>query len=274
MSAKHTQVGPLPNIVVSNDTKEASKTIAWTELEPKRQELVLDVAQKYPHFLFWVGGKYVNIKVTTLSGERVGEIERNRDKVCLRSPDITKTNTRGHLGVSTADVKKASKLFKKYFRSPTELEIMRTSIDLTGSFLSRIRDKERSFLQRTQSAICDSTRTSIDVWCNIIEHCTNMGVPDKSTSGLLLSEATELATPIAVSNSYKANGGYNVCIRDAHYFVHKRGTQEATQYTTDTLPGHIKQCVGMLKLVPVDTVVDGVGAHVSAGNFYVLEEQV
>jgi hypothetical protein len=268
---KYVQVGPLPNIVTEASFGEKLIAEAWETLEPMRKELIEILAPKYPHYQFCVGGVHLSVGVTH-EGNRVGAIYRGGGEFRLYSRAIEVSGPRGIHGKRTKDAAKAVKLFHKYFVPPTHTDVIKPYLGATEAFVRRIRSKETLFVDNVKKSLAGSGRNEVHGWLSVIDECRKVGLMSDKAADALLDMAKDLITPAEVRAAYNSPTGCNVVIREGYYYVHSRKTNATVRYTQDTLPTNIKQCVGMLKLVPPDTVVGEVGIQIDANNFYVLEE--
>ena len=64
--------------------------------------------------------------------------------------------------------------------------------------------------------------------------------------------------------------GYYIGIKDGVYYMGDVGLKGASAFRSEELPAGVRGKIGMLKLVPDDTFVAGVGVRCSDTRFYIL----
>ncbi len=131
----------------------------------------------------------------------------------------------------------------------------------------------RLILDREIDDIFRTTREFvIENWESFAQLLVTGGVLHESRVQNVIDQRGEVATTSTLHKLYKKDVGYNVLIKGDYYYVRDRSAKTTDKHTFDTLPDAIKRGVGLLKMVPDSTFVNGVGVRRKETSFYILGE--
>jgi hypothetical protein len=174
---------------------------------------------------------------------------------------ITQKRDRGS-AMFTTNISKAVKNVCKEFYPVTTNERMSAAISKAQGVMHDIYcDKVRGVDNRMQRILEGLESYVIDNWETISVIAAKKCPKDVSELPLALEEKFIAET---IKDAFNNSRGTLVALHGSEY-VTAHGT-----YTTDTLPVHIKQGVGMLKLVEAGQCVRDVGLKVDADTFFVI----
>jgi hypothetical protein len=267
----------MPNIVVriEIDTMLPDANIGATEA---MTPYLIALATKKPNWRFvgvqgWhiphdeVGKTYEAYKFNVWEGKsKLGKIytDRGRTKKTTYYAEnnrITQKRDRGS-AMFTTNVAKAVKNVCKEFYPATTTEIMASARSKSQGVMQDIYgDKVRGVDNRMQRILKGLESYVIDNWETMSVIAAKKCPKDVSELPLALEEKY---IAVDVKAAFDSSGGTLVSLNGSEYIT-AHGT-----YTTDTLPVHIKQGVGMLKLIEAGQCIRDVGFKVDADTFFVI----
>ena len=174
---------------------------------------------------------------------------------------ITRKRERGS-AMFTTNIAKAVKNVCKEFYPDTNTERMDEAISKAQGMMQDIYgDKIRAFDNRVTRILRGLESYLLDNW----ETMSVIAAKEcpKEVSELPLAREEKFIAE-TIKDAFNNSRGTLVALHGSEY-VTAHGT-----YTTDTLPVHIKQGVGMLKLVEAGQCVRDVGFKVDADTFFVI----
>lgn len=278
----------LPNIVVRRRTSDPEKPFS---ISSAVKPFVMALATKYPQRMFV--GKSIftrdrEAEVTKFAvyenRERLGVIgaERNylrsvsgNTRYIITNERIRSTRQRGD-EAHTGDLNKAIKLVGKMFYAKTHAELFKDVAEKTATLLLTQDSVAKREFERCRSNVMEALSTYIldnfDQFAPVaLQHGTSAG--DVNT---LLDKLATASLMRGMNDSFREMRGTTVLIHGNDYLARIGNGPKAEHtlavWTTDTLPAHIKQAVGMLKLVDKNYIIEGVGAKISDNAFYVVPE--
>jgi hypothetical protein len=267
----------MPNILVriEIDTKLPDANFGATE---EMTPYLIALATKKPNWKFigvqgWhiphdEGGKtYEAYKFNVWEGKsKLGKIYTDRGRArkttyYAENNRITQKRDRGS-AMFTTNVSKAVKNVCKEFYPATTTEIMASARSKSQGVMQDIYgDKVRGVDNRMQRILKGLESYVLDNWETISVIAAKNCPKDVSELPLALEEKY---IAVDVKDAFDNSRGTLVSLHGSEY-VTAHGT-----YTTDTLPVHIKQGVGMLKLVDAGQCIRDVGFRVDADTFFVI----
>ena len=174
---------------------------------------------------------------------------------------ITQKRDRGS-AMFTTNVSKAVKNVCKEFYPATTTEIMASAISKAQGVMQDIYgDKIRAFDNRVTRILRGLEPYLLDNWETMSVIAAKECPKEVSELPLAMEEKYIAET---IKDAFNNSRGTIVALHGSEY-VTAHGT-----YTTDTLPVHIKQGVGMLKLVEAGQCIRDVGVKVDADTFFVI----
>ena len=268
----------MPNIVVVRieiDTMLPDANFSATE---EMTPYLIALATKKPNWKFvgvqgWHrntlegGGIYEAYKFNVWEGKsKLGKIytDRGRTKKTTyyaENSRITQKRDRGS-AMFTTNISKAVKNVCKEFYPVTTNERMSAAISKAQGVMQDIYgDKIRAFDNRVTRILRGLESYVLDNW----ETMSVIAAKEcpKQVSELPLAREEKFIAE-TINDAFVNSRGTLVALHGSEY-VTAHGT-----YTTDTLPVHIKQGVGMLKLVEAGQCVRDVGVKVDADTFFVI----
>lgn len=278
----------LPNIVVRRKTSDPEKSFSInSEIKP----FVMALAMKYPQRMFVGRSLFTKNHETEATKfavyenrELLGAIGAEKDysrggggrtRYTITNERIKGTRQRGD-EARTRDMNKAVKLVGKMFYAKTHAELFRDVAEKADALLlTKDGDARREF-QRRQSNVMEVLSTYIlDNFDQFAPVALQHGASAEDVNTLLDKRATAHLMRDMVT-SFREMRGTTVLIHGNDYLARIGNGPKAEHtlavWTTDTLPAHIKQAVGMLKLVDKNYIVEGVGAKINDNAFYVVPE--
>lgn len=221
-------------------------------------------------------GDYHYHRFAVMSGEEeLGWIARelnwrtNENSYEFNSRNLDKKRTRGR-STRTKDLKKAVKLIRENFTELSYNEHARAVEQAVTSFLA---NQHSRTMYRTRTAI-EKLSTEIVTflqpqWDKFIASLPGDLVRDYAMSlPDLIREAGE-ADAMYDLHKPKNTGAYVRLVGDK-YVVKRLNTDETYVYTQATLPDDLRGPIGALKLVPDETLLDGIGVRAASGAFYIV----
>ena len=162
----------------------------------------------------------------------------------------------------TTKLDKAVKNVCKEFYPATTTEIMASAISKAQGVMQDIYgDKIRAFDNRVTRILRGLEPYLLDNWETMSVIAAKECPKEVSELPLAMEEKYIAET---IKDAFNNSRGTIVALHGSEY-VTAHGT-----YTTDTLPVHIKQGVGMLKLVEAGQCIRDVGVKVDADTFFVI----
>jgi hypothetical protein len=267
----------MPNILVriEIDTKLPDANFGATE---EMTPYLIALATKKPNWKFigvqgWhrdtIEGSriYEAYKFNVWEGKsKLGKIYTDRGRArkttyYAENNRITQKRDRGS-AMFTTNVSKAVKNVCKEFYPATTTEIMASARSKSQGVMQDIYgDKVRGVDNRMQRILKGLESYVLDNWETISVIAAKNCPKDVSELPLALEEKY---IAVDVKDAFDNSRGTLVSLHGSEY-VTAHGT-----YTTDTLPVHIKQGLGMLKLVDAGQCIRDVGFRVDADTFFVI----
>ena len=272
--------GTLPNIFQIVDAEKSHDTAGLrSAVVPILWEFLDAVAMKYPHYTFTI--QYGNaafrardIKVEhgaealgTVSG--LPEYDGGVPRYVLSSPSIRKERTRGTRDIRTKHLPIAVKAFNRYFYPQTPLQLLE---GMVGGITHTIRKAERLKHQFSHSfeRVCFAAKDSLMTQWDTIEAAAKAaGCPIQSL-GVAAGHYQDYVVSNTLARLHDLGGGYYVGIKDGVYYMADVGLKAVSALRSEELPAEVRGKIGMLKLVPDDTFVAGVGVRCSDTRFYIV----
>jgi hypothetical protein len=239
---------------------------------------LLALATKKPNWRFvgvqgWhiphdeVGKTYEAYKFNVWEGKsKLGKIYTDRGRArkttyYAENNRITQKRDRGS-AMFTTSITKAVKNVCKEFYPATTTEIMASAISKAQGVMQDIYgDKIRAFDNRVTRILRGLEPYLLDNWETMSVIAAKECPKEVSELPLAMEEKYIAET---IKDAFNNSRGTIVALHGSEY-VTAHGT-----YTTDTLPVHIKQGVGMLKLVEAGQCIRDVGVKVDADTFFVI----
>lgn len=266
----------------SNDRNARAKVM------PFMRPLIDALTAKRPNWRFVVGsgnfgdaqvnGDYHYHRFIVMSGEEeLGWISRElnwrtgESSYEFNSRSLDKKRTRGR-STRTKDLKKAVKVITENFNELSFHEHVQAVENYVASFLA---NQHSRTMYRTRTAI---EKLSAEViaflqpqWDKFIASLPGDLVRDYAMTLPDLVRESHEATAMYDAHKPKNTGAY-VRLLGEKYVVKRLNTGDTYVYTQATLPDDLRGPIGALKLVPDETLVDGIGVRAASGAFYIVTE--
>lgn len=191
-----------------------------------------------------VGGEVVG-RVATGRGRLGHYLELHNDRISAEL--MQRTSKRTH------SLDKAIKIFERTFSTktlPERAAALRRKLFSSANRATRIAG--RTFSSNYTGITTALEPYIIENWSQFRDAAIAAGVTEVAADSIV-SEYNTVQSLAQLSES-----GVSISIEDGVYTV-LRDTRDAELYTTDTLPVGFKRGIGMLKLVPDDTLLEGIG---------------
>jgi hypothetical protein len=180
---------------------------------------------------------------------------------------------RGVNGISTIDLARAAKVVLSFFVAKS----MRERIsELEGSVSALVGNTTNNAVYRKNRAYSDMYRVFTEYMINHPDAFNSL--PVVTNSEIIAHKAFVANVQLAVSMEallaqFSSQDGVFVLLDNGSYAVSPAGTDNTPTYVpADEVPDGIRQKVGILKLVEDNSVVEGVGARITASAFWVAGE--
>lgn len=181
---------------------------------------------------------------------------------------LDRKRTRGRSN-RTKDLKKAAKQIIENFAELSYNEYSHAVAQLVGSFLanqySRTMYRNRSAIERVGTHMMAFLQPQ---WEKFLATLPDESRTLASTMPDLVREAEEANTMYEMHKA-KSTGAY-VRLVGGKYVVKRIGSDDTHVYTQTTLPDDLRGPLGALKLVPDETIIDGIGARVQNDAFFIM----
>lgn len=270
-----------PNVVYASDKgAEVISTITHPFMFP----LVEKIAKARPNWkLVGIGRQYgagsgprlATRFAITEGGEVLGQITKdyynNGDVYGVINDRISAKRERSET-LRTKDVKKAFKAITQNFSGKTMTELFVATEKAVGSATHVATSNARfPFLRVVNQLETSMKQFALDNWDMYRENAVDTVVEEQAADAYHeLSAAME--TTMEIAEQHAAKRGYTVMLRGSEYVISKAGAMQIL--TSDALTPHLKQGIGILKLVENGQYVDGIGVRANENSFFVLEEPV
>ena len=274
---------------IQSKFRKDKKRLESVRIEQVVQPFVLELATKHPQWRFVCERHWTRIDRETdeeyseayefriYSGkELLGEVGtdsgRNGFKVfTLSNERIAKSRNRGSVA-KTKDLNKALKVFDKMFKSKTLHERLNEVLEGVSQTVVMVHTDRHFEFSKSYDKIAKSLQDhvveNLDTFAVI---ALAAGVPKEAIEALPSIHA-EYKITREISACLQKKLGDVVLIHGSDYAVTSIDelNRETKLYSTDTLPPHIKQGVGMLKLVENKHFISGVGVKLSSVSFFII----
>lgn len=267
----------MPNIVVRIEIGTMLPDANFGATEEMTPYLIA-LATKKPNWKFvgvqgWhiphdEGGKtYEAYKFNVWEGKsKLGKIYTDRGRTrkttyYAENSRITQKRDRGSAMFTTSVSKAVKNVCKEFYPVTTNERMSAAKSKSQGMMQDIVGDKIRAFDNRVTRILRGLESYVLDNW-ETMSVIAAKNCPKEVSELPLAREERFIAE--SVKAAFDNSGGTLVALHGSEY-VTAHGT-----YTTDTLPVHIKQGVGMLKLVDAGQCVRDVGFRVDADTFFVI----
>lgn len=276
--------------------------IAWEKGDPRIEikvegSLLLlteKLAVKYPQWSF-VATNYWPASVTTPGYQARGiNVYEGRellggfgvDKDCSEFPPskltylinnwrIQEASTRGG-PTKTKSMDTAVKIVNKMFKARTLSERMSTAVDTTSTLLYHVHQSRATTFRDAYAHVVHYLAPYImENYSSIMDIAVKAGA-NKDTSERLETYYAEHKITEGMFLRWKNKSGTVVLLNGIEYALLFRDAKgkygPIRTFSTETLPLHIKQAVGMLKLLDTQQFLKGVGVRVANDVFFITAE--
>ena len=278
----------IPNVFAKVSDTNRDRYKGWN-IRPSAEPYIMALARKHPDWTIH-GIKGMSRIVEQPDGNNVThydyhifQIVKNREALGVVSAEkkyhrnvftevyhadnkrLSAVRTRG-AGTCSKDMNKMVRLVGKNFMPTTINEDVATAwVDVVNGICNTSSSKTRTFNTNYRLVMESLAPYLMD---NI------ESIPFPAASSLTKEELIKAWSEHNVAERtyfhHKANRGSLVVIKDSCYAVARMGAPPEL-LDTDTIPVHIKQGVGMLKLVEVGQTIDSVGYRSGESTFYIMD---
>jgi hypothetical protein len=280
----------LPNVFLERE-KDLNKRLPITTEDLKIHEFIFPLMQRLtkvrPQWKFIATRAEVmkdnknTIKVLDAydSNIRLGRIyydykygERG-DVICVANNRISDKMLR-RSEVTTKDTKKAFKAVVDNFYAPTMDELSNAAFkDIRNAVYRAFTHNRTVFEVNYNNAKFKDALLSyvMSNWEQVSQALTHAGIGAAVTDNMQ-EHYTAFTAARDTNEIMEARKGSHVYIRDARYIVTSNNITKAVD--TDELPPHMKQSIGLLKLVGDGTHVAGHGVRAAENKFFITSEGI
>jgi len=254
--------------------------------------LIRDVAQRHPELTFWVeaphnyvsspsGDPYENDgrhfrEAYVLNGdEPLGRItalteQRGIGGVSFINNRIDEKLTRGN-SMKTTKLTKAKSIFNKYFHGLTTIENMQVLAAKVGYTLSTTKYDLQDKVNATNTQLTKFVQNEIQKKnSTLLRFVKDMG------QGELIEKHNKATGDFSIlqriNSAVKDNDGYYVMFEGNDYFTWRKQDTTTKRHKREDMPEDMRMAVGLLKISPVETFVDGAGYKLKDNQFFIRDE--
>jgi len=250
---------------------------------PHLATLLTELINRNPHWTFVATrGNYherladgTRVRLATTFGvyekrEMLGYIAYDRsysrgDQWVVGNDRISATKDRQSC-TKTTKLDVALRLVKKHFSPKTTDEYFEKALSEVSDNLNRLVGKAnqdtRGYYNGLQSTMAQYVR---DNWDNFVATLNQEG---KDCCAKYMEAHEKLQINEALKKAFHAGEASTILIRDTEYIIRNKGG--TTMCPTEQLPQELKLKLGMLKLVAVNTVVEGMGYRATEDSYVVV----
>ena len=274
----------LPNIIQVAQGEGDSRDIAEVQatVTPMVLTFINVVAPKHPHYTFlldkWDGHYPVRHVRVLLGKEHIGTVSVLRsysssigDRYVLANAHIREERKRGTRDIRTVSLKSAVKTFNRYFRPATTQETLEPMVAKIRRTLGLAAGIKHDFTTGFTNMCLGAKHIIMEQWDAIETTAVARGLNLSGFANVLDKHQEYLVAEGLYGVHSSGQGHYVVIVGDVYYTADTR-LSAVQVLASETLPTHMRTKVGMLKLMPDNTFVPGVGVRTSDKLFYVLPE--
>ena len=273
----YTPIG-MPNVLVQERKDEPQRA---TELHPSMAPLIIRLAKARPKWKIVAIRRAMRSNVPWLAhtfdvyegGEQLGRIEiaykDGGDVFGFDCPRLSATRQRGYITM-TGNVDKAFKTIIKNFGGKTATELLNEGEKAAHSAVHVAAGQKRNQFQFTANSINKQILQYVRANYDAFSEFAKANGAGLSALEQFPDHYQEYLDTHEIMENYE--DGYVVLLRGSEYIVKdKHGAVNI--WSSDTLPPHLKRCVGMLKLADVGQHIPGMGVRGSETALYVVPEE-
>jgi len=253
---------------------------------------ILDMAQRHPEFTFWIEAPFTdshsnssdpcqnnrkNFKEAyVLNGdEPLGRITAVRDYLGVVGLEffndrITEKVMRGS-SMKTTKLTKAKSILTKYFYGLTRLETMQVFATKVGYTLSSTKYDLQGKANVANTQLAKFVQNEIQKKnSTLLRFVKDMGQEE-------LIEKHDKATKDCsilhrMNSAVEDNQGYYVMLEGDEYFTWRKNQTTPKRYKRSDMPKDMRIALGLLKISPIETFVDGAGYKLKDDQFFIRDE--
>lgn len=178
--------------------------------------------------------------------------------------------------IKTKSMDTAVKTVAKMFKAKTLSERMSTAVDIASTMLYHVHQSRSTLFRDSYNHVVHYLAPYImENYSSIMDTAVKAGA-NKDTSERLETYYAEHKITEDMFLRWKNKSGTVVLLKGIKYALLSRdakGKYDHIQtFSTETLPTHIKQAVGMLKLLDTQQFLKGVGVRVANDVFFITAE--
>ena len=174
----------------------------------------------------------------------------------------------------TTDPAKAELQIRKNFYPSSKDELLVKALDEAERFVSSEANNKENTASNAKSHLflggcgADFVLKHIDMYLN--EYPRKKEDYDRYTERQTLANVTK-----SVHKAFKAKNAFVVLVKGRSYVVKDLASESSRgeTYTDDTLPFHLRKCIGLLKLVNDGQMISDIGCKVDEGVMVVMKDK-
>ena len=155
---------------------------------------------------------------------------------------------------------------KKHFSPKTNDEYFDKAVNEVDGNLQRLVGKAnqdaRGYYNSLQATMAEYVRLN---WDSFVSTLNDEG---KATCAKYMEAHEKLQTNEAIKKAYHSGEAHTVLVKDGGYIV--KHNNNVSMYTPDNLPQELKLKLGMLKLVAIGAVIEGMGYRATEDSYVIV----
>jgi hypothetical protein len=194
-------------------------------------------------------------------------------KLFITNERIVKGRSRGR-HYRTTDPAKAELAIRKYFYPSSRDELLVKAVDEAVTFVSNEESSKASYMHSARTNVFNSGSGVEFVFKHIDMYLQEHPHKRPEYEKFLEKDAVHKAVA-GIEAAVKLKLAFVVMLRGRNYVVKDLALEsgDVQTYTDETLPYHLRKCIGMLKLVENGQMISGIGCRVDEVVMVVLKDQ-
>jgi hypothetical protein len=194
-------------------------------------------------------------------------------KLFITNERIAKGRSRGR-HYRTTNPEKAELVIRKYFYPSSRDELLGKAVDEAITFVAGEEGNKASYMHSARRSVFDSGSGVEFVFKHIDMYLQEYSHKRPEYEKFLEKDAVHKVVA-SIDTAVKLKRAFVVMLRGRNYVVKDLalGHGDVQMHTDETLPYHLRKCIGMLKLVEKGQMVSDIGCRVDEVVMVVMKDQ-
>ena len=194
-------------------------------------------------------------------------------KLFVSNERIAVGRKRGRM-YKTTDPEKAALQIRKYFYPSSKDELLSKALEDAGNFISSESNNKAASASNSKSHLflggCGAEFVFRHIDMYLQQYPQKRGEYEKYIARQEVANVTD-----SVYRAFVGKGAFVVLVKGRSYVVMDLASEShsADTYTDDTLPFHLRKCIGLLKLVEEGQMISDIGCRVDDSVMVVLKDK-